>query len=440
MESTAVLGISNIYVQLLILIGSILALALFNSAEAALLAANRLRIRHLAELGSGSAKAVERVVNKPEKFFAAISLTVNAFLIFTAAIGTVMAIGLVERADIRALPPELIATLVLTGIIVQFGEIAPKTLAARGATGWALVVARPIEFIIWAETIFIALFTIIPKLLYRLAGGDPKQMVGLSVTESELRTLIGVAGTEGAVHRTEAEMLEKVFHFGDRLVQEVVTPRTEIAWVEQGTTLQDFLALYAYHAHTRFPVFDGDHENVVGTLSVKDVLEEIAQGKLQPADSVTDRLRPAYFVPEAKPVAQLFDELQARGHQMAIAVDQHGGVSGLVTLKQLLEVIVGTFGEEGEPVEKGFVATGIEQFELSAGMAIEEANTKLALDLPEGDYQTLAGFMLKQMGRIPQVGDYFVYGNLRFEVKAMGQLRIEQVEVRRLPQPPQPPS
>ena len=119
-------------------------------------------------------------MNKPEKFFAAISLTVNAFLIFAASVGTVTAIALMERADIRSVPPELLSTLVLTAVLVQFGEIAPKTLAARGATGWALVVARPMEFIIWAETVFIYLFTLVPRTIYRLAGGDPKRMGAVS--------------------------------------------------------------------------------------------------------------------------------------------------------------------------------------------------------------------------------------------------------------------
>ena len=433
MESGEVLGVSNIYLQLLILVGSILVVALFSSSEAALLAANRVRIRHLAEEGRGSAKAVERVVNRHEKFFAAILLTENAFLVFASVVGTIMTIDLVERANIRAVPPELLATIVLTIVLVQFGEIIPKTLAARGANGWSLIVARPIQFFMWAETVVLYLFTIVPRLIYRFAGGDPNRM-GPSVTEGELRMLIGVAGTEGAVQRAEAEMLEKVFHFGDRRLSEAMTPRPEIAWVQRGATLQEFLALYAFYAHTRFPVFEDNHENVVGFLSAKDVLGAIARKKLQPGDSVTDELRPAYFAPESKPVAELFDELRTSGRQMAVVVDQHGGVSGLVTLKQLMGVIVGTFGEEGQPLEEAFVATGVEQYRLSAAMSIQEVNASLTLGLPEGNYKTLAGFILKQMGRIPEVGDQTTYSDLRFEIKAMRGMRIEQVEVQRLPQ------
>ena len=437
METGVILGISDMYLQILILVGSILAVAFFSSSEAALLAVNKVRIRHLAEEGQGSAKAVERVLSNHDKFFASILLTENAFLIFASSVGTVIAFDLADRFDIQFIPPELLATLVLTIVIVQFGEITPKTLAARGSGLWSLVVARPVQWVMWIETWIIFLFTLVPRFIYRLAGGDPNRMV-LSVTEGELRMLIGVAGTEGAVQKAEAEMLENVFHFGDRTLSEEITPRPDIVWVERDTSLRGFLKMYSAHPHSRFPVFDGNVENIIGVLSVKDVVGAIANGKLKPADSVTKNLRPVYFAPEAKPIALLFDELRGTGNQMAIVIDENGGVSGIVTLKQLLEVIVGDFGEDGEPATEGFVATGFEQYELSAAMSIQEVNEKLDLTVPEGDYQTLAGYILKQLGHIPNPGDHFYHGELRFEVKTMRRLRIEQVEVRRIYQRPKP--
>jgi CBS domain containing-hemolysin-like protein len=173
-------------------------------------------------------------------------------------------------------------------------------------------------------------------------------------------------------------------------------------------------------------------------LSVKDVIGAIASDNMESGDSVTKNLRPVYFAPEAKPIALLFEELRGSGNQIAIVVDDNGGVSGIVTLKQLLEVIVGDFGEEGQPATEGFVATGFEQYELSASMSIQEVNEKLDLGLVEGDYQTLAGYILKQLGHIPNSGDYFYHGALRFEVKTMRRLRIEQVEVRRIYQKVKP--
>lgn len=431
MESGMVLGVSDFYLQILILGSSILAVAFFSSSEAALLAVNKERIRHLAAEGQGSAKAVERVLSKHDKFFSAILLTENAFLIFASSVGTVITFNLIDRFDIKFIPPELLATFVLTIIIVQFGKIMPKTLAARGSGIWSLVVARPVQWTIWIETWILFLFTLIPGFIYRLAGGDPNRMAP-SVTEGELRMLIGVAGTEGAVQKAEAEMLENVFHFGDRMLSESITPRPDIAWVERDTSLREFLTLYSRYPHSRYPVFENDVENIIGILSVKDVIGAIANGKLKTGDSVTKSLRPIYFAPESKPIALLFDELRASGNQIAVVVDDNGGVSGIVTMKQLLEVIVGDFGEEGEPATEGFVSTGFEQYELSAAMSIQEVNEKLDLTIPDGDYQTLAGYILKQLGRIPSPGDLFYQGELRFEVKTMRRLRIEQVEVRRI--------
>ena len=177
-------------------------------------------------------------------------------------------------------------------------------------------------------------------------------------------------------------------------------------------------------------MFEGNRENIVGILSVKDLLEAVAQGTIQPQDSATTALRPAHFVPETKPVDELFDELRKLGQQMAITVNEHGGVAGVVTLMQLLEVIVGPVGEEGEPVEEEFVAVGHGQFDVSAAMSILEANENLGIDLPEGDYQTLAGFVLEQLGHIPQEGESFRYGEVYLEVKVMRTVKIDRVEVR----------
>ena len=227
-------------------------------------------------------------------------------------------------------------------------------------------------------------------------------------------------------------MLEKVFHFGDRQVQEIMTPRTEIIWVSQGATLQDFLKTYSRQTHTRFPVYHGNFENIVGIVSVKDLLKTMADSGLGPQASVTEVMRSAIFVPETKPVAELFSELRDTGQQMAIVVDQFGGVAGLVTLKQLIEVIVGRVGEEGSPATEEFAAVGEDMYEVDAGMAIQEANEGLGLGLPEGSYLTVAGFALDRLGHIPEQGEEFYFKDLRLEITEMRNLKIETVRIHRV--------
>ena len=419
------LGSTSIALLLVILIVSIIAVAFFSSSEASLISVNKFRVRHRAQQGSKAAEAVSRVVGKHEKFFATILLTENAFIILASSVGTALVISFLGESGTSV----LIATVGMTVLIVTFGEVTPKSLAARASDSWSLVVARPIEVIMAFETVFVYIFTLLPRLLLRLLGGS-QWLSSPSITEGELRMLIDEAHAEGIVEPTEADMLEKVFHFGDRQVQEIMTPRTEIVWVEKGTTLDEFLSTYSKQTHTRFPVYQGDMENIVGILSVKDLLQTMSERALRPDSEVSDVLRPANFVPETKPVGELFSELRQAGQQMAIVIDQFGGVAGLVTLKRLLEVIVGPVGEEGEPAQEEFATVGENIYDVDAGMAIQEANDEMGLGLPEGNYQTLAGFILDRLGHIPEEGEHLYYKDLSVEVTEMGRLKIERVQIR----------
>ena len=181
-------------------------------------------------------------------------------------------------------------------------------------------------------------------------------------------------------------------------------------------------------------------ENIVGTLSVKDLLQTMAQGDLKSESSATNVLRPAFFVPETKLIGELFSELREVGQQMAIVIDQFGGVAGLVTLKRLLEIIVGPVGEEGEPAREEFAATGEGGYDVDGSIGIQKANDEMELNLPEGNYQTLAGFILERLGHIPREGEELYYKDLCIEITEMKLLndlpiKIERVQVQRVGQP-----
>lgn len=243
--------------------------------------------------------------------------------------------------------------------------------------------------------------------------------------------MIAAGAQTGTVEAGEAALLEKVFRFGDRQMREIMTPRPEIVWIEQGGTLNEFLEVYLEHTHTRFPVYEGTTENVLGVLSVKDVLANL-EGIPESDGSVTGQLRPALFVPETKSVSETFDVMQKGGHSVVLTVDEFGGIAGLATSKQMMAVIVGQMGEEGSAPEEAVTALGHDAFLMDAALAISDINEELDLGIPEGDYQTLAGFILDRLGRIPQVGDVMEYDDLRFTIKVMERVRIEEVELRRL--------
>ena len=393
--------------------------AFFSGSEAAFLSIQRGRIASMARAKERGADRVERIAGRPEKLLPTVLTGNNLVNVMAASLATSLAASYLSPGM-----AVIVATAAVTFFLLVFAEMLPKTIASRKAERTAILIVRPLEF---AQLLFFPLVWVLERLssaVARLVGAGESR-----VTEEEIRSLIDVAETEGAMESSEAQMLERVFHFGDRQVQEVMTPRTEIAWVEKDATLEEVLAIYAEHTHTRFPVFESNQENIVGVLSIKDLLEEMAQGRLQPTDAATQVLRPHYFVPETKLVGPLFNELRDSGRQMDVCVDQHGGVAGLVTLKRLLEVIVGPVGEEGEPAEKEYNPIGPGWFDVRGGMSVQEANQNLNLELPYGDYQTVAGFVLKQLGRIPAEGDVLEFSGKRLEVKEMRRFKIERIEV-----------
>ena len=413
--------------SLLLVAGCILVVAFFSSSEASLIAVNRVRVRHRAEAGSKAAQAVTRVVAKHEKFFATILLTENAFIVLSTSVGTAVIISLLGDSGASI----ALATVVMTVLVVIFGEITPKSLAVQVSDRWALVVARPIEVIMALETVVIYLFTLLPRLIRWLMGGQGA-LTSPSVTEGDLRMLIDIAQTEGMVHPAEAQLLERVFQFGDRQVREVITPRTEVVWVEKGATIEQFLSLYARYPYSRFPIYEGDFDNVVGILSVKDVLRAMAEEQIQRTEDVTTLGRPALFVPEAKLVSELLGEFQASKSTMAIVVDEFGGVDGVATLTQLLEVVVGPVAQlEGMLAEEEFKVIDGNTFEVDGGVRVEEVNQRLELALPEGEYETIAGFILDAFGHIPHEGETCETPEANLRVAEMRGVKIEKVHISR---------
>lgn len=396
--------------------------AFFSGSETAFIALQRVRLLHLQRTGKPGASRVLKLVQRPEKLLATVLLSNNLVNTAAAALATALAISLVDNTNIAV----LIATAATTILVLIIGEIIPKTVAWRRAETVSFAVARPLTILgtaLWPVT---QLLQLISNSFNKALGiTDVRQ----HLTEEEIRSVIAAGALAGAVEPTEAAMMEKVLRLGDRQVREIMTPRTEIVWIGKNTTLKDFLDIYARETHTRFPVFEDDLENVVGVLSVKDILQNMADKTIQLDSPITGMLRSAYFVPETKVAGQLFSELRQERMQMAMIVDQHGGVAGLVTLKQLTEVIVGPIGEEGEPAQEEFATIGENIYEVDAGIAISEANEDLGLEIPEGDYQTLAGFVLERLGHIPREGEVLYYRDMRLEVTKMRRLKIEQVRV-----------
>ena len=321
----------------------------------------------------------------------------------------------------------IVATVLGTAVLLIFGEVIPKAFAVRNSEKVAFVYARPLKIVeIAFYPIIVSIQFVSRTILVRQIEdtGDPP-----SITEGELRTLIDIGEAEGAFEPEEAELLENVFRFGDRQAREVMTPRTEIVFVEQESTLQDFLKVYAENSHTRFPVFQDETENVTGIISSKDILQSISGNGVNMEKVITKELRPAYFFPETKRISELFQDMRMSGSQIAIIVDEFGGVAGLVTLKKLLTELAGPVGEEGEAPEEEYEAIDEFTFQVDGSMDIDEAQEAFAIDLPHGDFETVAGLVLDHLGHIPVVGEQFEFNQVKVEVLEMRKFKVESIRL-----------
>ena len=400
----------------------------FSASETAFIALPRARLMHLVRSGRPGADRVSHIIQRPERFLATVLLGNNLVNTAAAALATVLALNLITNEGLSVLA----ATAGVTTFLLLFGETVPKNIAWRRSEKVAFAVSRPIRLVELTLSPVVTLLQLFSTMTNRALGISASTP---QIGEEEIRTMIAAGAQTGAVDAGEAALLEKVFRFGDRQIREIMTPRPEIVWIENGDNLERFLEVYSEHTHTRFPVYEESMENVLGVLSVKDILSGMEGLKGEASGPVTKDLRPAFFVPETKSVSETFNEMREGGHSVVLTVDEFGGIAGLATLKQMMAVIVGQMGDEGSAPEETVTALGRDAFLMDAGLAISDINEELGLGIPEGDYQTLAGFILDRIGRIPDVGDALEFGDLRFTIRTMERVRIEEVELRRLNSP-----
>jgi putative hemolysin len=393
--------------------------AFFSGTETAFISLEKYRVTHLVETGVKGAKRVATLLERPDRFLSTILLGNSLVNTAIAAIATSLAIDMWQESGV------IIATIITTIVLLIFAETMPKTFANRHAEKLALILARPVEIISWLFFPIVVVLSWLASGLTRLVGGTP--VPRSIVSDEEIRTLINVGHKEGSVEKNEAELLDNVFDFGDRPVSEVLVPRPEVIGVEKGKSLADFLAIYSESPMSRFPVYEENMDNVVGILSIKEVLMALAKGGLTMDSPIDSLVRPAYFTPETKRISELFAEMKDKNYRMAIVVDEYGGTAGIVSLSRLMEEIVGPVGDELARVEKEYESINENTYQVDGGLRIEQANEELGLELPEGDYETVAGFILHLLGRIPRQGQQIKYKNLKLVITKMKGNKIEEI-------------
>jgi putative hemolysin len=410
-------GSETLYIVLLIVF--IMLTAFFCGSETAFFSLQRVKVEHLVSTKVRGARRVARLIERPEKLLSVILLGTNLAITAASALATVLAVSIWGEPGI------IIATVGLTAIILVFAETTPKTIAAHHAERLAIALARPIEFVSWLFTPLVIALSWIAWGFTRLVGGTP--VPRSLVSDEEIRTMISVGQKEGTVEEGEAVMLHKVFDFGDRPVFEVMVPRPEVVSIEQGSKIADFFNVYAASPMSRFPVYQENMDNVVGILSIKDVLMAQARGEITNESSIDDLIRPAYFAPEFKRINELFAEMRDKNFRMAVVVDEYGGTAGIVSLSRLVEEIVGRVGDELAAAEKDYEVINEYTFEIDGSMRIDEANEEMKLGLPEGDYETVGGFVLDLLGHIPRPNEQVRYKEFKLVITEMRGMKIEKI-------------
>ena len=407
--------------EIVVILLLILVVALSAAAEIAVTRTNRVRaLRLLEEKRRGSA-ALARIVESPAPY-----LNVVLLLTLLATIGgTTIAASLAVRHSEGA--GEIISTVVMTILLFVFAEVTPKTFAIQQTDRVALRVA---PLLVWLARLLGPVATGLLKLANVLMPGKGLPH-GPYITEQELRASAEVASEEGEIEEGEVELIHSIFEFGDTIVREVMVPRPDIIAIEHDKALRDVQAIVLTHGYSRVPVYREDLDDLVGVVYAKDVLKALHQGKQDMP--LAEIVREVHYVPETKKVAELLREMQKEKFHIALVTDEHGSVSGLVTLEDLLEELVGEITDEYDREEPEMVEVGEGRYRVSGKASIDNVNELLDVELPDQEWDTLAGFVLDLFGRIPMDGEEAVYPGLKFTAEEVLGRRISKVLIERVP-------
>ncbi len=408
----------------LVVLGLLLLLsAFFSGSETALFAANRLKLRHLREEGSGRARVALGLLDNPARLLSTLLIGNNIVNTAAAVVAT--------TALVRLLGPErgpVYAFAAVTMVVLLFAEITPKTLAAHHANRFALLAARPVA---WFSALLAPVnraLSFLTNVLARPLGGRVRSDAPM-VTEEEIQILIRMGEEQGVLEQDESEMIHSIIEFGDTVAREVMVPRVDMICVEADDPIEAVLEVVRTHAHSRVPVYHDTVDQIVGLVHVKDLLSGFRDGRLE--GTVRDFTRPAYFVPDSKRLDELFREMRRKQVHMAIAVDEYGGTAGLVTIEDLLEEIVGPIRDEYDKEDAPVTVLSDGVALVDGRLHLEEVNAALDLDLPVGEVDSLGGFVYSLLGHMPVQGERVTFDRVELAVERVEGHRIEQVRITR---------
>lgn len=435
---------SSPFIDILIIIVLIFINAFFSASEIAVISLNDNVVRRQAEEGDRLARRLICLIDNPSGFLATIQVGVTlAGFLSSAFAADKFASRLYALLDPAGNFPSIYTvsvvavTLILAFFSLTLGELVPKRIAQSNPEKMARSIAGIIVGVGAVLRPFILLLTFTTNLVLKLVGIDPKKNER-SVTEEEIRIMVDVGRESGAIHAAEKEMIENIFELNDKEVSEIMTHRTNIVSLDVDADFNEVLEVAIQEKYTRIPVYEENIDNIIGILHIKDLLLIATEEQKRPF-SLRDILRPATFVPESKQVDSLFREMQRDHAQMAVVIDEYGGTAGIVSLEDIIEEIVGNLQDEYDEEEAEIERRDETTFVVDGQTALDDVAEAVGVNMPEDDYDTLAGLVVGLLDRIPDEGEQpeIAYHNLIFKVLEMDDRRVSKIQITVCPENPE---
>ena len=429
----------SIILKLLLLFVLVIINAFFAMSEIAIISLNDNVVDKQAEDGNKKAKKVKKLTENPSNFLSTIQIGVTlAGFLTSASASSSFAAGLTEKLIALGTPipanvingiSVVLITVIMSYFSLVFGELAPKRMAMQKPEKIAYSVVGILLVVKTITAPFVKVLSASTNLIVRLCGFDPNANEE-SVTEEEIRMMVDVGQEKGVIEDIQKEMIDNIFDFDDIDVSDIMTHRTDMFAVEDTDSLEQVVSISIEHGYSRIPVFHEDPDNIIGIVYIKDLLKYISSS-LPKDKGPKDVMREAYYVPFSKSCGALFNEMCEKHMQMAVVVDEYGGTAGIVTMEDLLEAIVGNIQDEYDNEDEEIVEVSENVFTIDGTAYIEEVNELVGDIIPEGDYDTLGGFLISRLGYLPKDGDMteVEFENLKFTILNVEDRRIGKIRV-----------
>ena len=403
--------------QIITLVVLIIFSAFFSGVETALASINNIKANTLLKQKKRGSEALYRLKQDPHKIIITILIMNNVINIGAASLATVAFTELLGSSGVG------IATGVMTFLVLVFGEITPKTLAVQNAEAISLVVARPIELLSKLLTPLVWFFGVISKFMLKILGS--KDAPGLS--EEEVKTIVTMGAEQGVLNKEAANIMQNVLEFESTKVNEVMTPKNDMSMIDADKKLKDVFEFIVKTPYSRYPIYSKRKDNIIGVIDVDDFLREVKKNNLN--KKIKSISKNVIFVPKAKKINELLNELEGKKIPMAIVVNEYGNLSGLVTTEDILEEIVGDIFDKSKRNRVFIKKVNKNLIKANARASVEMLNKELHLGIKEGNFNTLSGFILNKIGRIPKKGEEIKLDKVTLVIEKVTNKEIQKVKI-----------